>query len=336
MAYRPLLLATLLLIAACAVAEQPGCASFDIPVNVIQANGNPVEGLSMQDFSLHAKKDSVAVESVNHQAGPRRIVFVMDTTRKLSPDARRLEVEFANGILGAAQPEDTFGLLTARGIAQTVKLGSDREALKKALEVLASAAAESGEGRSGPLDAVMEGAGWFEQPQLGDTIVLMAADLEDNHKANPRSIAKLLLDHRIRLFGVALGHLQLNNSVAAGMALDHDGFGYRQPGIPLYNQTGDSNFFPLSVDSGGYLAPENAMQANIEFKLGEAKRQQVHKTGELMARLIDAFYAFHVKTPSRPEPLTVTLSPGKLPALPGAHVLYPHNVPACAASVTGK
>jgi hypothetical protein len=336
MAYRLLVLTALLLVGVCAVAEQPGCVSFDIPVNVLQVNGNPVEGLSMQDFSLHAKKDWVALESVSQQAGPRRIVFVIDTSRKLSPDARRLEVEFANGILAAAQPEDTFGLLTARGVTQTVKPGSDREAVKKALEVLANAAAENGDGSLGPLDAVMEAAGWFEQPQLGDAIVVMAADLEGNHKTNSRSIAKLLLDRRIRLFGVALGFLQLSNSVTSGMTLDRDGFGYRQPGMPLHNVEGDPNFLPLSVDSGGYLAPENTRQANLEFKLNEAKKQQIHKTGELMAKLIDSFYAFHVKAPSRPEPLTVSLSPGKLQALPGSHLLYPHNVPGCATSVAGK
>ncbi len=336
MIYRLLTFAALLLAAACAVAEQPGCSSFDIPVNVLQANGNPVQGLSMQDFSLQAKKESVALESVSPQAGPRRIVFVIDTSRKLSPDAHRLEVEFANGILAAAQPDDTFGLLTARGITQTVKLGSDREAVKKALEVLASAAAENGNGSAGPLDAVMEAASWFEQPQLGDAIVLMAADLEGNHKTNPKNIAKLLLDHRIRLFGVALGFLQLNNSVSAGMALDHDGFGYRQPGMPLHTSEADANFLPLSVDSGGYVAPENTRLVNVEFKLTETKKQQIEKTGELMAKLIDSFYAFHVKAPSRPEPLTVSLSPGKVQALPGAHILYPHNVAACNVSTAGK
>jgi hypothetical protein len=336
MSIRTIFLVTLLLVSAVAVAEQPGCAGTEVPVNVIKANGDPVQGLGAQDFIAQARKDVVAVESITAQSGPRRILFVIDTTKKLSADARRLEVEFASGVVDAAQAEDTFGLLTARGITQSVKIGSDKEAIKRALKVLDSSAAESGDSREGPLDVVADGVSWFEQPQLGDAIVLLAGDLEDNRKANPKSVAKLLQDHRIRLFGVSLGPLQLTSSVAAGMAVDHDGFGYRQPGIPFNNNFGEANFLPLSVNSGGYVAPENTRMSSKQFKLSDEKRQQVHKTGELMGQLIDNVYAFHMKAPSRSEPWTVALTPAKLQAMPGAHVLYPHEVPACASSVASK
>ena len=46
------------------------------------------------------------------------ILFVIDTTRQLSPDARRAEATFVSGVVKAAQPGDNLALLTARGITQ--------------------------------------------------------------------------------------------------------------------------------------------------------------------------------------------------------------------------
>lgn len=334
MLYRSSLLVIVSILSVAAVAEQPGCTSTDIPVNVIMANGSTVEGLTTADFTAQAK-GAVQIESLSRQSAPRRILFIMDTSKKLSPDARRLEVEFANGILDSAQAEDSFGLLTARGITQTVKFGSGREALKAALNTLNNSAAENGDNHSSNLDAIAEGIGWFEQPQFGDSIIVMAADLEESRKTSVKTVARLLGEHHIRLFGVALGPLQLNNSVAGGMGLDQHGFGYRQPGIPDV-KLGDANFLPLSVNSGGYVAPENTERVRDEFKLSDAKKQQVHKTGELMASLIDNIYAMKIKAPSRSESWTLALTPGKSQSMPGAHVLYPHDVPACASAVASR
>src|SRR5690349_9238537 len=82
-------------------AAQSGCTNMDLPVNVIKASGEPVTGLSAADFSVQLKKQAATIESATYGGGPRRILFVMDTTRKLSPDARRLEVVFAQAIMAA-------------------------------------------------------------------------------------------------------------------------------------------------------------------------------------------------------------------------------------------
>ena len=319
-----------------AVAQQSGCSSLEVPVNVIKASGEPVPGLSSSDFLVQIRKNVVSVDSITPQSAPRRILLVLDTTRKLAPDARKLEVEFAQGVVDAAQPEDSFALITARGLSQAVKFGSDRAALNTAFKTLLDAAGQSGDNHAGPLDAVTEGIGWFEQPQLGDSIILLALDLEDNRKATPKTVGKLLQDHHIRLFGVALGPLQLQNSASAGMATDRDGFGYRQPGVPMNLNLGEPNFLPLSVNSGGYVAPENTHHSSSEFKLTDPIRQQVRSNGARMAQLIDNVYVLRIKSPAHPEPWAVTLAPGKLQSMPGAHLLYPHEAPVCSASMASR
>ena len=319
-----------------AAAQQSSCTSMDLPVNVIKASGEPVTGLSAADFSVQLKKQAAAIDSAAYGGGPRRILFVVDTTKKLSADARRLEMVFAQAIMAASQSEDNFALITARGISQTVKFGADRSDLTKALQVLNEGAGESGDNHAGPLDAVTDGVTWFGEPRVGDTIVLMALNLEDNHKANPGSVAKLLGDHGIRLFGLALGPLQLQNSVGAGMALDKDGFGYRQPGMQLHESLADPNFFPLSIESGGYIVPVNTIAAHSEFQLNDAKKIQMQSNGQLMARLIDNFYDIHIKASSGSHGEATNVSLDKGHSAAGLHVLFPHNAGACSSTVAAK
>jgi len=339
--YFRIFLSTFLLAAINVAAAQSGCTTMDLPINVIKASGEPVQGLPASDFAVQIKKQSLAIESANYESAPRRILLVIDTTKKLAADARRLEVEFASGIISGAQPEDTFALLTARGITQEVKFGADRSEVVKALKVLNDSAAESGDAgkQVGPLDAVATGATWFGEPRLGDSIVLMAADLDENHKTNPRSVARLLSDHRIRLFGVALGRLQLANSTTSALTTDYNGFGYKEPGMPIHSgDSGDPNFLPLTVNSGGYIVPENTRAANMEFRLTEVKKQQLQKTGALMAQLIDTFYDVRVKAPgiSHEEAATVNFNADKLRTMPGTHVLFPHEVSPCSSGVATR
>ena len=319
-----------------AAAQQSGCTSMDLPVNVIKASGEPVTGLSAADFTVQLKKQSATVNSATYGGGPRRVLFVIDTTRKLSSDARRLEMVFAQEIMAAAQAEDSFALITARGISQSVKFGTDRSDVTKALQVLNEGAGESGDSHAGPLDAVTDGISWFGEPRVGDTIVLMALNLEDNHKATPKSVARLLGDHGIRLFGLALGPLQLQNSTAAGMALDKDGFGYRQPGMQLHESLADPNFFPLSIESGGYIVPVNTIAAHSQFELTAAKKVQIQSNGQLMARLIDNFYDIHIKASSGSHGEAANVSLDKGHAAAGLHVLFPHSAGACSSTVAAK
>jgi hypothetical protein len=320
------LISILFFLAVSVEAQQSACAAGDVPVSVIKANGDAVEGLAAADFTVQIKKQSVSIQSANYDAGPRRILLVVDEARELSADARKAEIAFATAIISSAQSQDSLALLTARGAAQEIKFGAERSTM---LHALNESHDEQARGKQpGVMDAVAEGIAWFGEPQLGDSIVLIAMDLEGNHNTNYKNVAKLLQEHRIRLFGVALGHLQLANQTRGAQGMGKEGLGYVDPGMPMWGQIGDANFLPLTVNSGGYVVPEDTLSTKHEFKLTEIKKLELEKTASTMAGLIDKFYALRIpdQPPAHAESWTVSVSPGKLQGLPGAHVLYPHEI----------
>ena len=325
----------LLLIAVpCLLAEQPGCDSKDVAVAVIKANGDPVEGLSPSDFVAQMKKQPVAIQSANYQSGDRRILIVMDATHELSQDARGAEVEFASALISSAQPGDSLALITARGSTPEVKFGADRSAL---LHAVSDNGQEQKGGHLGVLDAVAEGISWFGEPKVGDSIVVLALNLEGNHKTNPRSVVKMLEEHRIRLFGVSFGHLQLANQTVGTMSTGREGMGYVDQGIPQGSAMGDANFLPLSVNSGGYIVPQDSLAQLHQFKLTDGKKKELQKTASTMVLVVDKFYVVHLQNaPAHTEQWTVSLTQPKVQSLPGSHVLYPHDLGACPAATASR
>ena len=305
-----------------AAAQQPRC---QVAVNVIKPDGGAISGLTAGDFVAHLQKQPLVLESAATQAQPRRVLLVIDNTRELSADGRRLETEYANALVHNAQPTDSFALLATGG--EQVKFGADRAALLQAIAGLAAKKPESG----GVLDRIAEGLSWFGQPQLGDAVVVIGEDLRDKHKRSVSDVSKLLATHGVRVFGVALGRLQLGNSVASGTGTTGNAWSHVEPGVPLgTGDYGDPDFLPFAANSGGYVISEYPAAAR-DFKLTNPKTQQAQKTAATMARLIDEVYSlrWNSPAPSKPEPLTVTLSKEKQAAFPGAHVLYPHEIAPC-------
>src|SRR5579884_425574 len=213
MALRVLSLVILLGTVGFCFAQETACKAREIPVGVISLNGDAYRGLAAEDFVGHMQKKPVQVNSLTYDDGPRRVLIVVDASKKLSADSRKAEIEMIQSMTAAARPEDTFGLMVARGPGQDFKFTADHAALLQGLE-------QTGENKrgkdSGVLDTVMVGIEWFGAPQPGDSIVVIAADLEGNHKTNPKQVAKALEENHIRLFGLALGPVQTQSSVAGG------------------------------------------------------------------------------------------------------------------------
>ena len=319
------------------LAQSQDCATSEIAVGVIKANGDPIQGLAAGDFTAQFKKQPLSIQSASYDSGARRILLVIDGDHKLSAEARKAEMAFGSAVISSAQPADSLALISARGVEREVKFGSDRAALLDALKESSSEQKESTKER-GVLDAVAEGIAWFGEPRLGDSIIVVAMDLEGNHKTNYKSMAKLVEERRIRVFGVALGHLQLQNSTTGTQQLDREGFGYRDPGMPFYNSDADPNFFPFTVNSGGYIVQEDTRRSSVEFKVTEAKKQELEKTGAMMSTLIDKVYALRIQNAglAHSEPWILSVSQAKLPGPSAAHVLYPHELSACPQSTAGK
>jgi hypothetical protein len=284
--------------AAAGVAQQSACKGVEIPVSVFSVSGDVFRGLAAEDFVGRTQKKPVGVKSLSYDDGPRRILLVVDTNRKLNADTRRAEEEMIASILSAARPEDSFALLPARGPGREISFTVERPPITKAL----SQPAEKSAKEPGVLDAVMAGIEEFGAPQNGDAIVVMAADLEGNHKANAKLVAKALEEHHIRMFGLALGPVATKNSVAGGSmtSTTSQGLAWTTPGVgDFVYETGDEHFFELTANSGGLVFAVMNGNPQRSYNLSDERLLlSVRQKAKAVAKLIAAYYRVEVEPPA--------------------------------------
>jgi hypothetical protein len=312
--------------------QQTACKSAEIPVGVISASGSVFRGLAAEDFIGHLQKKQVTVKNLTYDDGPRRVLLVVDTSKKLSADTRKAENEMIQVLLAEAQPADTFGIMAARGPGQDVKFTADHAAITQALN-------QAGDGRrgkdAGVLDTVMVGIEWFGQPQPGDAIIVMAADLEGNHKSNAKVVAKALADNHIRMFGLALGPVQTRSSVAGGTMTStiSQGLAYTTPGVgDFVYDTGDEHFFPLTSNSGGLVLGVMNGDSRRSYKIDDPRvLQSVRQKAHSVSKMIAAYYRMQIEVPqiSRPEDWVLEINGGVQKQTQPMFVLYPHELGPC-------
>jgi len=298
----------------------------ELAANVILPDGRLVRGLQRDHLVALAKKDRLKIESITQDAGPRRVLFVLDTGRDLPREARKSEVEVASYILAQAPEETSFALITARGISMEVRFGEPRERLVAAIRQLPESPG-SGSSERGGLDALSEGMEWFEKPQPGDAIVAMIFEIENNKHTKYSTVAGALADRHIRLFSFLLGPLM------AGTAYFNSIGG--APGRPTMNApfvANEENLSALTWNSGGYLVVENAKSGWREYKLTDEHLEVLRHEGWQMYGAVAEFYRVLLVPPARSghhEGWSLELAESTRKRVPQAKVLYPRELPAC-------
>jgi hypothetical protein len=312
--------------------QQPACKSVEVPVSVINASADVLRGLAAEDFIGRVQKKPVTVKTLTYDDGPRRVLLVVDASKKFSEDTRKAVGEMVRTILASARPEDTFALLPAHGHGPQVKFTSDRSALTLALGWDGSA--NSGKD-PGVLDSVMDGIQWFETPQAGDAIVVIAADLEGNHKANAKLVAKTLEERHIRMFGLAVGPVMTTNSVLSGTTTSaaSQGLAWTTPlvGTVLYTN-GDENFFPLTTNSGGLVLAVMNSDSRRTYRLADPRvMQEVRQKARSVSKMVSAYYRMQVEPPqmTHPEDWSLDINEEMKSHFPPMVVLYPRELGPC-------
>ena len=245
----------LLLTVASAFAQQDAC-QVDLPVGIIGTDGSLLDGFTARDVTVRWGKQTVAVETVDYDKGPRRVLFLLDTSRQLPPGARKAETILVDYILSRAREGDSFALLTTRGALRQVRFEEGRDALGRVVQELATDPKEPRKAAS-VLDSLMEGISWFGTPRTGDAVILMADHLEepqhtskiqggiatdvvpslDFSRVKFKTVATAVAEHRIRVFGLQFGGLTLDAST--------------------YEPT-DENLLGLALGSGGNMVLDAA------------------------------------------------------------------------------
>lgn len=323
---------TFLSLCAAGIGQQTACKTVEIPVGVIGVTGDVFRGLAAEDFIGHMQKKTVSVKALKFDDGPRRVLIVADVNKKLSPDSRKAEAEMLDALLDAARPEDTFAIMAAHGQAQEVNFTREHADIKRVLN-------QPGDGKRGKdpgvLDTVMAGIEWFGAPQPGDAIVVIAADTEGNHKTNPKAVAKALVDHHIRMFGLALGPVQTQSSVATSTVTSTttQGLAEAKPliGDAIY-VTGDEYFFPLTANSGGVVLGAINGSPKRTYKMDDPKLvQEVRQKARSVAKMISAYYRMEIDPPQigRPEPWSLEVNEEIRKHSQQMWLLFPHELGPC-------
>jgi hypothetical protein len=325
-------LSVILVLSSIGLAQQSACKATDVPVGVISVSGNVFRGLAAEDFIGRVQKKPVAVKALAFDDGPRRVLIVADLSKKLSADSRKAEDEMIKTLLASARPSDTFAIMPARGPGQDVKFTEDRSAISQAL-------GQPGDGKRGKepgvLDTVMTGIEWFGTPQPGDSIVVIASELEGNRKANARMVARALHDSQIRMFGLALGPVETKNSVASHFmtSASSQGLAEAQPlvGAIIYD-TGDEHFFPLTTNSGGLVLSVMNADPRRSYSMSDAHVvESVRQKARSVSNMIAAYYRLQVEPPAidRSTGWDLTISNEIQKHSTPMFVLYPRELGPC-------
>jgi hypothetical protein len=317
-------LAALFLLSFCKVclAQQSPC-KIEMPVTVILPDGSLVEKLGIDGFVARDKQTAVPIQSLTADVGARRIVFVVENGKHVTEAARKIEAAVISDFLANAREIDSFALLTSNGPRHEFMFGSSRDTLKTALKELD----KSSQGRSRPyevLEAVLRAVGWFQQPQPGDSIMLLTMGTESDRTTNFSKVQAALAAARIRLYGFHLG------MVIAGYM---DGSLLFGPRGMVSNSGGISpnreNLFTLSTHSAGFAVAENAAgEPWREYKLTDTRLRDVTDLAWQMYKAITEYYRVQFESPI--NNLDLDLSDKIRKQLPQARVLYPRHPVGCA------
>lgn len=312
--------------------QQSACKTVEVPVGVISVSGDVFRGLAAEDFVGRLQKKPITVKTAAYDDGPRRVLIVADTGKKLSADSRKAEAEMIQILVAGARPEDTFAIMPARGPGQDVNFTADRNAITQALS-------QPGDGKRGKdpgvLDTVMSGMEWFGTPQAGDAVVVIAYDLEGNHKTNAKSLARALESGHIRMFGLALGPVQTKSSVATSTVTSTTSQGLAQSkplvGDTVYS-TGDEHFFPLTANSGGLVLGVMNGNSQRTYKIDDPRLlQEVRQKARSVSKMISAYYRMQIAPPqlSHPEEWSLEINGEIQKHTQPMFVLYPHELGPC-------
>lgn len=317
--------AALILLASSSSAQS--CATVQVPVVLTTPDSTLVRDVRAEGFVVKINDKPVQVEAASYDSAPRRILVVLDTSHHMKKQNWTILSGVAEEILQRADARDSFALLTARGPRVEVKFGGPRAALLQKLKALAEARGRKESSQSGTLDAALEGAEWFGPAQPGDSILLLAEDVEKNNKADYDSVARQLLQRQIRLFTFLAGRFVAGHFVTSSVSQ----FYSPVPSARLYDPVSGidyTNIAGTSYSTGGYFMLEDTAHPLREYKLTPERLKELKHRGWQMYGAIVYTYFIRLRLPSerKKHELQVALTDSVKQNTPKILPFYPREL----------
>jgi hypothetical protein len=303
--------------------DAPCTISF--PANVVVPDGRLIRDLNASHFVAQGKHEPVKVVAATEDRGPRRILLVLETGRDVPERVRAAEYSIVADMLSEARPEDSFDLLTTRGPNKEVGFGQSRDAILVAVKELETNTDSKHHG-NGVLDALMAAARWFDEPKIGDAILLMSMGLESEHHASFKQVRKELTDRQVRVFSLLFAPRMLGEIYGPLVRLSAAGRPQLLSNPAVFANREDES--SLSWGSGGYSVQVDIVgDGQREERLTDDKLEALITAASRMQSAITEYYRLTLN-PSLVQ-VTLGLASDLKNKVPNAVVVYPTQLPAC-------
>lgn len=254
-------------------------------VNVLDRNGNPLQGLGAGHFRGRFRGKPVRILSATREVGPGRIVVVLDTSGSMVGSGAvsgkwELGWQVARDIILRTPPKNSVALLTfADGVDRQVNFaGSPNPALLEELAAIKAGrkAFPKGRRRTALYDAVLAGLAMLQPPQAGDVVYVITDGWDNASRARIKQIEGALLSSGVRLFASLL----INSRVLlAGWAEPLENF------VELVKTTGGNRLDVFSTPIGPVST----------FNLEEKERAVLQLNLEQLYREMTEYYRLEVE-----------------------------------------
>lgn len=297
------------------------CTS-EIPIVAIGTNNVIIQGMQRESLVVEETKGPTMIMGVAPEAGPKRIVFVLDRGAHMDESATKLAEASIEKILQSARPDDKFGLFTAE--KDPIRLNPmSPDTVLGVFHDRVSGRQSKG---ASVLDAISDAMHALEPAQSGDALfVLSGGDDFSDSRNRFANVYEELTEQRIRVFGMLFSYV-----MGGGMSpalIVQGGAIWTSPGSSGNAETLNS----MAWGTGGYLVQENVRNAVRTYKLTEERVHEVTQLGLQQYGAIAQFYRLQVSrvANSKPQTIKLDLAPEWRKKKPAAVLIYPHQLPRC-------
>lgn len=289
-----------------------------IPVSVVDANGEPVIGLTARDFIVREEGEAQELENVgNAETVPLEIALLFDVSASTDAMFRFQQETAAKFLREIMKPDDRATIFT---IGQKPILVSGRETADKAVESLMSI--KPTKGATAFYDTVREASGFLRinSPEGRRRVIVTISDGEDNFSEGvqraQRNVERRIVDNRPDPELTRLGRIvvqaqesakqserakvlrSLQDADIVHYSINPAGSSYQLNQISIFGQenmqvfskeTGGTAFLPrfMPIDTKDYIANQANQRRNADI-LDRIFRQLAN---ELRAQYLIQYYS---------------------------------------------
>jgi hypothetical protein len=195
-----------------------------------------VEGLAASDVNLTIGNKIVPVSNISTDSGPKRVVLVLDASRKVPEAEWELETDMAAALVHGARRDDRFALVLTGQETTPFPFQSASE-IQRQLNELYSNRPAAPDGSERNFDALKAAVSSLNPPSFGDAVFLFGHPEDDGSAATFDQIKQIILKGSTRFYGISFTD-PLRGKFPAGS----------DPNRPLPN-----SFIPAQLDQLAHL-----------------------------------------------------------------------------------